>query len=904
MESGVAVQRQNELDDQLGRLIEGLIKEVEGQDDQSPLASRASGRVLKRLEQRLKVVDPVSREEAIKRRAAVLELGKTGDFRAIDLLKQAIYDSWEPVRQGVATAAGELGDPSALPLALTLLKDSDSEVVREAVSALKEIGDPRIVPVLLTFGQLAPALRLLAREAIVGVGEAVVPALIEAIQRPDNLAQDAIIALGRIGDDRAVAPLLNALDRMDGPLRPSIVEALGRIGDERATGPLVKLLDADDEKLQVSVASALARSPDARCVRPLMGILLRTQNVELQRHAIRALAATRDPRAVPPIARLLDSSDDTVREVAAEALGAIGDKSACDQLVKLLRSDNSTLLLKVISALRKVATDQAVPALIPLVQHANPSVRRQTVELLGDLRPEDAFDLFAELLSDDVSFEVRAAAAKGLGKLKDKHGIRLLEQALRDEPTVRCAAVMGLTSIGEKSVIPALLATLKDTTPVVRYHAVTGLGKLKAEQAIGAIQRLLEDKDSMVRTGAAKALKELGIERPVIPLSRRVALGFSRLIPNNVAALLPGGPLTLIAAPVLLATLAVIWFAVSSRTGPSGELETMVAISKVAEVAAVAWTEPENHAATVRKDGTIDIWDASDGSFLRRDDLGGRIQVAPCSGLNPEGLFLFKTSRESSEIAVFKGFGKKGSKPPGTWQTIDKRIASVSASSGGDVALLTFAKGSIELWRANSDEERIVFDFMDRPAPVLSGDGSRVVGQVWRPFDPQSPKFGEAFIVVYSTETGDIISETEIDLAEQSILQLILDGNGEVLTFVTSDGLASANVGEIASLASVNFKKTARVSGLRMLSATDYIGVQGSEVVVLHNAGDDAKSIKFHTSQDMRAVRAVDAVYCKQLDSILVSCSDHRSAWIVDIGSEKSQELHPLAIPEDVRNGK
>ena len=74
-----------------------------------------------------------------------------------------------------------------------------------------------------------------------------------------ELFSSIIKALGKIGDKRAVSPLINVLENtptrrapgtFTGPIRvpniyhPAIAKALGKIGDKRAIEPLVKLLDA------------------------------------------------------------------------------------------------------------------------------------------------------------------------------------------------------------------------------------------------------------------------------------------------------------------------------------------------------------------------------------------------------------------------------------------------------------------------------------------------------------------------------------------------------------------------------------------------------------------------------------------------------------------------------------
>jgi HEAT repeat protein len=891
--------RHVEVSDEVRRLIQELLTDIAARPGESALTRTASSRVLKKLEARLQIKEPLDRDEAVQRRAAVLELGQTRDVRAVELLGGALQDASEAVRQGVATAAGTLADPAALPIALRLLEDSVRDVVSAAISATRECGDVRVVPLLLKFGLQDPALRLLTREAIAGLGDAAVPALLTAMQGIDqSVVPEAVITAGRIGNPQAVPALLNALDHTSGSVRSSVVEALGRIGDSRAVGPLVQLLAEPDEHIQTQAAAALIRCPDTRCVRPLLGILQQTRNADLRRNATRALAATKDPRAVPAISRLLDESDETLREVATEALGAIGDRTACGALLKLLRGDSPSLVLKAMAAMRKVATAEAVPALIPLVQHFNPSIRRQAVEILGDLRPDDAFDLFAELLENDQSAEVRTAAARGLGKLKDRQAIRLLEQALRDEPTVRCAAVMGLTTIGDAEAIPALLATLKDATPVVRYHAVTGLGKLKADQAATAIRRLLEDKDAMVRTGAEKALTSLGISKPTLPLKRRLAAMAGRIVPNSLVGVVPGGVLTIAAVPCLLGLLTAGWY-FQQNTQPNNELAIAQALFSTADVSDIAWTDSTEQVAVLRTDGSVDFWNAATGEFVERQKLPRPVQLARAATTRPNALVLFSLGGQCRvgrwEVSSgTQGLGKLA------WTPFKGRIQSASASADGSVLLAVTSPTKSVVWNVADGTEVAGIPFKSHPQPAISADGKLAAGVVVPEQKPQQPMKSQPIFCLYSTETGEKRSEISSD-SLANIQNVCFSEDGQQVTVTSTAGLASISLKD-SRFGSVSSPVPAPpVRNLRTGSGTSLVGVQGTSACLVNTITGKASSLKIQFAPGMKPTDCRQALASADGKQLLVAGEESKSAWIVDVTSKESRELSPIQIPESIR---
>jgi HEAT repeat protein len=73
------------------------------------------------------------------------------------------------------------------------------------------------------------------------------------------LRRRAAEALGRIGDLRAVPPLLEALDCPDIYVRDAVVWALGELGDLEAIPPLLTLLKAETEQPNETLIETLGR---------------------------------------------------------------------------------------------------------------------------------------------------------------------------------------------------------------------------------------------------------------------------------------------------------------------------------------------------------------------------------------------------------------------------------------------------------------------------------------------------------------------------------------------------------------------------------------------------------------------------------------------------------------------
>jgi HEAT repeat protein len=115
--------------------------------------------------------------------------------------------------------------------------------------------------------------------------------LIEALDYGDdhNIRLAAASALGRIGDSRAVDPLIDALDDQQGVNEVAAL-ALGEIGDSRAVEPLINALGDENWEVRSSAAKALGKIGDDRAVEQLIN-LLRDKNENVRWHAVQALEA-------------------------------------------------------------------------------------------------------------------------------------------------------------------------------------------------------------------------------------------------------------------------------------------------------------------------------------------------------------------------------------------------------------------------------------------------------------------------------------------------------------------------------------------------------------------------------------------------------------------------------------
>lgn len=206
----------------------------------------------------------VTSEDPRVRRLAARALGGIKDDRAVESLLAAVMDENPDVRRQALEAVanfpddrvrealvfalndpavrieaslllGERKDLRALPYLIEVLRDHDSDRARSAKRVLVLIGSPAVEELINVLGDGNPEyperevkqkLELSEQQWMFRCGNEPPPPILD----PRRLAA---IALGEIGDDRAIAPLSKVLADQNLELRDDAERALAKLGQQR-----------------------------------------------------------------------------------------------------------------------------------------------------------------------------------------------------------------------------------------------------------------------------------------------------------------------------------------------------------------------------------------------------------------------------------------------------------------------------------------------------------------------------------------------------------------------------------------------------------------------------------------------------------------------------------------------
>ena len=279
--------------------------------------------------------------------AAIKQLGRSGDERAIDSLVEVIKN------------------------------DDDIYVGSEAATALGNFRTVRGVKALIeAYSTMNGGAHEEANKALKSMASLAVPLLIEALDNADSYTSLNLMEAFEFIGEAAVEPLINALAQPS--IHSRVLDALGQIKSPRAVPPLLALLKHNEAYVRGGAANALGIIADPRAteaIRPL----LKDSDFEVRKNAVNALGDLKDAVSVDEIAAFASDDDDQMKYAVGFALSNINSPRAVEHLLTAAAKRN----LAVVSTGFKVYLRRLTPSLT--------STLIQALEEHGDQQMAESF---------------------------------------------------------------------------------------------------------------------------------------------------------------------------------------------------------------------------------------------------------------------------------------------------------------------------------------------------------------------------------------------------------------------------------------------------------------------------------------------------------------------------------
>ena len=221
-----------------------------------------------------------------------------------------------------------------------------------------------------------------------------------------EMRQARVEILGKLGDRRAVEPLIGILNDPQAAVRDAAIEFLRKLGDRRAIEPLIAILEANKPYLPLVVIVALQ---ELGWELPLEAqIALLRSDHKAAREALQALGKMRYPCAVELLAEMLKGDNLTASARAAKALGIIGGPAVMILVNNLLTSYETSD--------RRVVDEDEWGKMYETITYTHYRASRVIIEALGETGDERAIgpliDAYGKHPSPDIRKDVLTALKK------------------------------------------------------------------------------------------------------------------------------------------------------------------------------------------------------------------------------------------------------------------------------------------------------------------------------------------------------------------------------------------------------------------------------------------------------------------------------------------------------------
>ncbi|MFZ2491627.1 MAG: HEAT repeat domain-containing protein [Thermoanaerobaculia bacterium] len=235
----------------------------------------------------------------------------------------------------------------------------------------------------------------------------------------------------------------------------------------------------------------------------------RSADPDARQKAAFLVAQSADAKTLPLMFELLGDKDWRVRKTIVD--GFVRDASEVvihGLLDALADAENAGKRNSATEALIRIG-DPAIAAIVPrLAVEADVDVRLSLVNLLGDLRSGEAFDMLLAMLDHEQDINVASSIVSSLGKYRDASALPYLVKVLgaREDLWLKFHVVEALGEIGDRAALPAILPMYAEKS--LRKPVLESIGKIGDVGTVNFLLKVVAEEDKLNLT-ALRALAQI-----------------------------------------------------------------------------------------------------------------------------------------------------------------------------------------------------------------------------------------------------------------------------------------------------------------------------------------------------------------------------------------------------------
>jgi HEAT repeat protein len=298
-------------------------------------------------------------------------------------------------------------------------------------------------------------------------------------------------------------------------VRVEAVKAIVKIGTQRSLDPLIEATTDNDAEIQIRATDGLVNFYIPGYVESgLTASIKRAGNLVTSRwsdrsdHIIPSTMQVR-PEIIDALGKLVRGGVSMeTRANAARAVGVLRGKAALPDLLQALRTKNGRVIYEVLIAIQKIRASEAAPEIAFLLRDLDEKVQIAAIETAGLLQNKDALPGLRDALLRTDKSKVRRAALTAIAMIPDETNRPIYEKHFEDkDDAMRAAAAEGIGRLKNpadlEKVERAFASERKMNPRLSLAFAAVSLGKTQMSE-FSPLQYLVNTLNSRAYRGVAE----------------------------------------------------------------------------------------------------------------------------------------------------------------------------------------------------------------------------------------------------------------------------------------------------------------------------------------------------------------------------------------------------------------
>src|SRR5438067_4554354 len=231
----------------------------------------------------------------------------------------------------------------------------------------------------------------------------------------------------------------------------------------------------------------------------------RSSDPDARQKAAWAVSHAEDERDYALMFELLGDKDWRVRKTIVDGFVRDPQPEVVNGLLEALGdADNAGKRNSATEGLVRVGAPAIGPIVALLRTESDIDVRLSLVNLLGDLRSSEGFDVLMEMLDREQDINLASSIVSSLGKYRDAAALPHLIRVLRrDDLWLKFHAIEALGEIGDRAALPQILPLYAEKS--LRKPVLEAIGKIADVGTVSCLLRIISE-DEKLNLTALRAL--------------------------------------------------------------------------------------------------------------------------------------------------------------------------------------------------------------------------------------------------------------------------------------------------------------------------------------------------------------------------------------------------------------